>query len=222
MRIALIACFCAMVVAFFPVAASACPCSEIPKPPETSPEPVDRKKGIEFSHTAKYREEFRAAIESARAACKKHIGEPNVCVVSDLDETLIDNRAHFAENLDFVWENFVKYVDESKAPLLKPTAEFLAWARKNGFAVFFITGRPEDTRRGTINNLVKRGVTYDGLYMRALDDKSAAEDMKIAYRKAIEAMGYKIIVNIGDQISDLYGGHAEECSKLPNRMYYIP
>jgi len=34
--------------------------------------------------------------------------------------------------------------------------------------------------------------------------------------------GYTIIVNIGDQMSDLDGGFAERTYKLPNPFYFIP
>ena len=35
-------------------------------------------------------------------------------------------------------------------------------------------------------------------------------------------MGFTILVNVGDQDSDLAGGHAVRPFKLPNPMYYIP
>ena len=35
----------------------------------------------------------------------------------------------------------------------------------------------------------------------------------------LEAEGYTIIGNIGDQLSDLEGGHAERTFKLPNPFY---
>ncbi len=38
----------------------------------------------------------------------------------------------------------------------------------------------------------------------------------------IEAEGYVIIANIGDQTSDLIGGYAEKTFKLPNPLYLAP
>ncbi len=34
--------------------------------------------------------------------------------------------------------------------------------------------------------------------------------------------GYDVILNVGDQVSDLQGGHADRAVKLPNPMYSIP
>ena len=41
-------------------------------------------------------------------------------------------------------------------------------------------------------------------------------------RKKLVDQGYTIIVNIGDQMSDLDGGFAERTFKLPNPFYFIP
>ena len=40
-------------------------------------------------------------------------------------------------------------------------------------------------------------------------------------RAKIEADGYTIIANVGDQWSDLNGGHAEQNYKVPNPYYFI-
>jgi HAD superfamily, subfamily IIIB (Acid phosphatase) len=45
---------------------------------------------------------------------------------------------------------------------------------------------------------------------------------KSGERARIEANGYSVIANIGDQDSDLAGGHALHTCKLPNPAYYIP
>ena len=37
-----------------------------------------------------------------------------------------------------------------------------------------------------------------------------------------EELGFTILVNVGDQDSDLAGGHARRAFKLPNPMYFIP
>lgn len=178
--------------------------------------------GIKFSRTAQYKADFRTAIDGARKAATKFLGQKNVAIVADIDETLLDNREFFAAHPEFKWSEFNAWIEEARAPALKPTAEFLAWARKNGFAVFLITGRMEKMRRGTIKNLIHANISYDGLFMRANGDKRPAQEIKTPFREAIEKMGFKVVVNIGDQWSDLVGGYAEDCEKLPNRMYFVP
>ncbi|MBX9688660.1 MAG: HAD family acid phosphatase [Candidatus Obscuribacterales bacterium] len=209
-----------IVGSIFGQTASACPCHEV-KVPSGPANDFTPKEGMEFRKTAQYKKEFSQAIADAKKACMKHLGEKDLAIVSDIDETVLDNQEYFKTHEKFAWEEFNNWVEEAKAPTLKQTADFLAWARKNGFAIFFITGRGEIDRRGTINNLVKRNIAYDGLYMRPTGDDSVAEDMKSRFRKKIQDMGYNIIVNIGDQYSDLAGGLSEDCEKLPNKMYFI-
>ena len=72
-----------------------------------------------------------------------------------------------------------------------------------------------------VSEKVKAG--YDGwtkLIMRPEGMPTA--DFKTGARQAIEADGYTIVANVGDQFSDLAGDHAERCFKLPNPFYFIP
>jgi predicted secreted acid phosphatase len=205
-----------------PAAAIGCPCGEVPKPEAKAPE-LNRLAGIEYSKTPEAKKQFADAIAGAKKAILDNANVKWPAIVSDIDETLLDNREEFEAHPDFKWSNFEKWMWEAKAPTLKPTAELLSWARQRGVAIFLITGRPEKDRPATIQNLLRQGVAYDGLYMRPESEPhTVAEEMKTKWRKKIEDMGYTIVVNIGDQYSDLYGGHSIDCEKLPNKMYYIP
>ncbi len=198
------------------------------KPPPLHEKDFGNQIGIDFSKTPQYKKETEKAIDDAYAACKKYLsdrqkgvakGKP--AIVSDLDETLIDNRPHFEKTPKFSWPAFESWIKTANAPLLPKTAEFLRWARKNGFAIFFITGRREGLRADTIANLIKRDVSYDGLLMRKEGDEGGAQAVKVPLRTEVEKMGFTIIVNIGDQWSDLQGGHAQDCEKLPNKIYLV-
>jgi len=191
------------------------------------PEPKDygSQSGIEYAKGVEYKQLFASACADGKAACEQYVKEhpdaTNMAIVSDIDETLLDNREYFEDVKEFNWDKFVKWVEKANAPSLKPTADFLAWARKKGFAVFFVTGRPENLRAATIRNLVRNGIAYDGLYLRPDGNKKSAIEVKTEIRKQIEDMGFKVVVNIGDQVSDLVGGYAVDCEKLPNKLYFV-
>lgn len=189
------------------------------------------KDGLDFSYTVQAKKEFADATSGGKAFIDKYLKEHpeekgHVCVVSDIDETLLDNRPFLSDKAksslkEVDWTGWEAWLNKAQCAPLKPTLEMLKYARSKGVAIFFITGRQEHCRRATIENLVDCGIAYDGLYMRKDKDQTNADIMKTEYRKKLEEMGYKILVNIGDQQSDLNGGHALCDEKLPNKMYVI-
>ena len=57
---------------------------------------------------------------------------------------------------------------------------------------------------------------------RAPLPKCTTVEYKAGTRKHIEDLGYDIVLNVGDQWSDLQGGYADRILKLPNPTYYLP
>lgn len=109
-------------------------------------------------------------------------------------------------------------------PPIEPTLDLFRSARDLGIAVFFITGRPESQRAATERNLAAAGYRgYAKLYMVPNGANFAsATDFKTPIRARIEDMGYTIVANIGDQPSDLVGGHAQKRFLLPDPFYRVP
>lgn len=111
-----------------------------------------------------------------------------------------------------------------RSPVIEPTLALFRQARTLGVAVFFITGRPESQRAATVRNLRAAGYEdYAALHMVPEGARFAsAAEFKSPVRASIERSGYTIIANMGDQPSDLEGGHAERSFLLPNPFYRIP
>ena len=90
-------------------------------------------------------------------------------------------------------------------------------------AVFFITGRREASRAHTESNLTREG--YSG-WQQVVLKPDASTDSTVVYksgaRAAIEQQGYRIVANVGDQYSDLAGGHEDVGFKLTNPFYFLP
>src|ERR1700722_4291734 len=96
-------------------------------------------------------------------------------------------------------------------PAIAPTLQVFQLARTLNITVFFITGRPESQRKATERNLAEVG--YKGsprLYMvPAGGHFGSPPDFRAPGREEIEKAGYIIVANVGDQPSDLRGGHRE-------------
>ena len=149
-----------------------------------------------------------------------------LAVVLDIDETSLSNWEEIAQQ-DFAYSKDVwdRWVEEGRAPAIASTLHFYQEAQRLGVAVFFITGRSEDQRSATEKNL--RGAGYAqwaGLILRKPDEAEIPTTVyKAAARRRIVAEGYRIAVNMGDQMSDLKGWPRADVSvKLSDPFYYIP
>lgn len=158
-----------------------------------------------------------------RAAQAQKSGE-QIAVVLDIDETSLSNwpllqKDQFANNP----EDFDRWVRTGLSDPIRPTLELFNEARDLNVPVFFISGRRESLRKATVLDLDNAGYRHWAeLHLRPLTDGNpSVVPFKSGVRANIEARGYKIVVNVGDQLSDLKGGHAERTYKLPNPFYYI-
>lgn len=145
-------------------------------------------------------------------------------VVFDMDETILSNDQYF-ESVDYGYSSATWYDWNLKgvAPALPPMKEVYDVARRCGVFVAFITGRREKTRTGAENNLKKIGCSdYAALRCRPDNEHGSVVPFKTRERKQLEAEGYKIIANVGDQQSDLDGGFSEKTFLVPNPFYYVP
>ncbi|WP_067827225.1 HAD family acid phosphatase [Nocardia inohanensis] len=105
-------------------------------------------------------------------------------------------------------------------PAIAPVLALTQWAKSQGAAIIFVTGRPSLMNVYTQINLTSVGYTVDKLYGGGLTTGSAGatalETYKTGARTEIESLGYTIVANIGNSASDLAGGHAERGFKLPD------
>lgn len=159
-------------------------------------------------------------VERSKAAKS---GE-RLMVVFDLDETILSNDQYF-ESVDYGYSSATWYEWNLKgvAPALPPMKEVYDVARKNGVFVAFITGRREKTKTGAEKNLKDIGCSdYAALRCRPDNEHGSVVPFKTRERRQLEADGYKIIANVGDQESDLEGGFSEKTFLVPNPFYLVP
>jgi hypothetical protein len=146
--------------------------------------------------------------------------QPTPAITLDIDETAISNYRYFAEK-DFkdIGAAFIPAILDANSPPIRPTLRLFDLAKRRGVAPFFITGRV--LKGPAALNLRRAG--YSGWRGLILDRR--AQPMipyKSAARAKLEERGFRIIVNVGDQESDLAGGHADRAFKLPNPFYFTP
>lgn len=148
-----------------------------------------------------------------------------LAIVFDIDETSLSNYKILL-SLDFAYHSHVLLTELEQVddPAINPTLKLYQFAKEKDVSIFFITGRPEKLRLDTEANLKLVGYTeWNKVFLKPDDyDKKSVIPYKSGARKSIEEEGYHIVVNIGDQWSDLAGGHSERVFKMPNPYYYVP
>ncbi|GMI73054.1 hypothetical protein like AT4G25150 [Hibiscus trionum] len=169
------------------------------------------------------------ANEALRYAQSLTLGRDGKDVwVFDIDETTLSNLPYYAGHgfgvEPYNPELFNKWVMEGKAPALPESLELYKKLMGLGTRVVFLTGRPEEQRNVTANNLRQAGYhTWEKLVLKAASySGKKAMVYKSREREKLEKSGYRIIGNMGDQWSDLLGTNVgNRTFKLPDPMYYI-
>jgi phosphoglycolate phosphatase-like HAD superfamily hydrolase len=165
-----------------------------------------------------------AALDRVLAARKE--GE-KLALVLDIDETSLTNYCEIKhEDYGYIGPMFNEWLVSPASAMVIPGAlRLYNRARAAGVEVFFITGRPEEQRQATESNLATAGYKgWKGLALRKGPQKTMPTiDYKSEERQKIVADGYRIVMSVGDQWSDLKGTAKAEISvKLPNPFYYLP
>lgn len=186
------------------------------------------------------RGEYEKGLEAVDAAAEAYLVErtPNVtkpALVLDIDETSLSNWEEIVAN-DFAYFanapcdhlpqgpcGAMAWDALARSPAIVSTLRLAQAASWHHVTIFFITGRYEAERGATEENLRAAGFPeWEKVYMRPNGSPAGpAADFKAPVREQITKMGYTIIVNVGDQRSDLAGGFSERTFLLPNPFYRV-
>lgn len=155
---------------------------------------------------ATWQRDVQAVIDRATPYVEQrtaHADGQKLALVFDIDNTTLETDFH-------PWY-------ELPTPAVQASLELAEYAKSRGAAIFFVTARPGIIHSLTKSNLTSVGYPVDGLYVRDLPDLFAeVSAYKTRKRAEIEALGYTIIANVGNNDTDLVGGHAERTFKLPD------
>lgn len=192
---------------------------------------IVKNKYIKYHDSGDYLRDQTKVVDSAMVYLKNRLDQEKkkpsgkkLAIVLDIDETSLSNYPDMV-NMGFggTLQEICDAEGKGSDPAIKPTLELYRYAKANGVAVFFITGRYENYRDATARNLQTVGYTnYDGLALKPINyHESSASPYKIDERSKIEKQGYEIVLNMGDMQSDLAGGHSEKTFKLPDPYYFV-
>jgi hypothetical protein len=199
------------------------------------------------------REASSVARDGARYLDRRYHGHKTKAIVLDVDDTTLANwNYEIFSNWAYNPTTNATFVTEQRFPAVPGMLTTVRTAEREGYAIFYLTGRPAAQEAATLGNLTADGIGVDAGYPKpttlgngedGLFTKPAVADYpaylkaacaadpngscttvhyKSATRAHIESLGYEIVANFGDQFSDLRGGHADRTFKLPNPNYFLP
>jgi len=186
------------------------------------PPPAKPAEIVAYHDSGDWDADITRVIRRARRQVSRHSDDVRPALVLDVDDTSLSNYECLKQfDFDRAASDCGK---RSDLPAIPQTRGLYRFARRRDVTVFFITGRRERTRGVTQTNL--RAAGYTGkirIRLRPNRERSGTHDgWKARTRRTIQERGYTIVANVGDQRSDLDGGHALRTFKLPNPMYVIP
>ena len=141
------------------------------------------------------------AVEKAVSAVKK--GDKPLAVISDLDETLIDNGAYdgglIQKKVSFSGKTWQEWMQAAQATAIPGAVDFLNAAAQKGVVIFYVTNRDMAGLPGTVKNLSALGFPFaDTKHVMVRTDASDKQPR-------FDAIGreFNVILYMGDNTNDL-------------------
>ncbi|KAK4491742.1 hypothetical protein RD792_002517, partial [Penstemon davidsonii] len=150
--------------------------------------------------------------------------------VLDIDETALSNLPFYSRPeiafgaKPYNWTTLGMWMKTGKAPAIPSVLRLYKELIAMRYKIVFMTGQPEIYKVTKISNLKNVGyTTWENIIFKSASDRGTPTKIfKSKKRKELEAQGYRIIGNVGDQWGDLMGDSTgKRTFKMPNPMYTV-
>ncbi|WP_345948509.1 5'-nucleotidase, lipoprotein e(P4) family [Mucilaginibacter sp. PAMB04274] len=146
----------------------------------------------------------------------KNPGTKPLAVVTDIDETVLDNSPYDAQrafnNQEYDAATWKQWTAKADCDTVAGAPGFFKYAASKGVTVFYITNRDEDERNGTLKNLQRYNMpNADTEHLMLKLGSSSKESRRLQVLNK-----YNIVLLCGDNLADfdkLYDNHPAEQSR---------
>ncbi|MCD8740802.1 5'-nucleotidase, lipoprotein e(P4) family [Mucilaginibacter roseus] len=154
---------------------------------------------------AEYKALCFQAYNSARVEVDRAVKIPTdkpLAIVTDIDETVLDNSPYDAQrafnNLEYDTKTWKQWTAKGIADTVAGAPSFLKYAASKGITIFYITNRDEEERAGTLKNLQRYGLPdADNAHLLLKQTSSSKESRR---RQVLKT--HNIIMLCGDNLAD--------------------
>ena len=165
---------------------------------------------------------IKRATATLRASAHKAKRPGKLVAVFDVDDTALSSY-DCMKGGGFTTSRRTLCALTGPHPAITQTRRLVALAQRLGVHVAFVTGRPVGLRALTLEQL--RDAGYRGRFQLVLRPPGYRHASNVPFkssaRKALQRGGRRVVIDVGDQRSDLSGGFAQRTFKLPNPMYTL-
>ncbi len=139
-------------------------------------------------------------IDDASKGKKKNI---KLAVITDLDETAVDNSGYavrcFDEGHGYTDESWNKWCNDAVADSVPGSVTFFKYAEKKGVTIFYVSNRSNAALAKTMENMKRLGFPQvSEEHFKLKTTTSSKED-----RRREIAKNYKIVALLGDNLVDM-------------------
>jgi 5'-nucleotidase (lipoprotein e(P4) family) len=180
---------------------------------QTRRHPQERAMAIRYQQLsaevrALQRQCYALATLRLKAAVADAGSGKGLAVVSDIDETILDNSAVMAHAMTLdvghdSFETWKLWEREGNPHLIPGAAEFFALADSLGMTIFYVSDRFNENKLATIATLSKLGLPQVRAEQVQLFGPPKAE------RRAAIEKDHRIILQLGDTLHDFHGAFAD-------------
>jgi len=131
---------------------------------------------------------------------KQYNGKKKLAIISDVDETILNNSVFEAKNI-LLNRNYpkgwVQWIKSEKAKPFLGSLKFFKFVHSKKIEIFYITNRKEKTNPATYNNLKKFHFPVKEKNILARTNTSSKKE-----RRNIIQKNYHILLYLGDNLND--------------------
>jgi 5'-nucleotidase (lipoprotein e(P4) family) len=146
----------------------------------------------------------------------KHPGSKPLAIVSDIDETILDNSPYDAQrainNQEYDLVTWKQWTRKGECDTVAGAPAFFKYAASRGVTIFYLTNRDEDERPGTTKNLQLYNMpNADDAHLLMKTGASSKEARRLQVLSR-----YNIVMLCGDNLADfdkLYDNHPTEANR---------
>jgi 5'-nucleotidase (lipoprotein e(P4) family) len=129
-------------------------------------------------------------------------GNVQYAIITDIDETILDNSYYEADiirkNVEYKSNSWKEWTRKGEATPVPGSLEFFKKAKAKGFSIFYISNRDTSEVQGTMANLKKFDFPdVDQDHMLFLSNSSSKEERRLSVMKK-----YNVVMLFGDNLND--------------------